>query len=1541
MASGVILTTGNVANAPGPNSTILSDGSLAWPGDSDLVTALGNATAVYNNATVLEFDFTPINPQFSFDFIFASEEYGTFQCQPFPDAFAFLLTNTTAGTPTTNLAVLPGTTIPVSVETIRDNAYNNICASVNPSFFGNFYGFSNSPNAPTNFFGQTVLMNASAVLIPGNVYHIKLVIADRLDTNNDSAVFISGTSFNLGQDVLGPDKTIANNTAPCFGQSYTITSGLNPADYTFTWSNSAGTVLGSSPDLTVTTAGIYKLEYLKNGSTCLPEINSIIIEYRPEIKTVQPVDIYKCNTGSSPYSFNIAINNPLLLAGAVPANTAFPPLPATTTLISYFADPALTIPISSPYSATANTTVYVKITNTLTGCFTSKSFQLLLAPPITVLPTLPNVTQCEDSPGSGLTTIILNSFNTIALNGQSPAIYGVSYYISQADANAGTPTISAAGYSLANNAVVYVRIENKTDPTGCPTFTSFTVLVPAKPNITDTPKNVIICPNDVYILPVLVAGEQYWTKVDGPSGGGIQLFAGYQVTLPVLPEPNPVTIYVYLSNGTCKDEKSFTVTFLDLSLITGPDPNYCGSFTVPSSEYASFYSAPHSAANPNPPLLAPGTIIQPSTTPVTIYLYYETLPPAIVCRQEVPFTIDIRANPVLSGFNNVFRCSTETYTLPALPNANDFVSPATANVQYYADANHTIVIPAGTVISASTIVFVHATSGPLPCTGDKLFKVAIGLDKPLPQTTCKAYTLPNVIFGKYYKLSGGPTVAGQVTYAPGTIITESQVVWLYEVAPSTCVAEYPITITIKLPKINPVAAVSVCAGVNYTLPALQIVPNNTNVNPIQEYVPLFYNTAADGSGTTIAPGTVISSSQTVYIVASDGLTNGCRDNKPIVITINALPSLIYDPNIINCTAITLPPQPGFTYYYGPNKTGGIIPTTTSFNADTTVYAYGISNTVPACEINIPVTIKIDYTVAIQYSNVLVCNNYILPAITQAAGENNQYFDGPHIVGSPLPQVISAGTPITSTKTIYVYNFKNARKPCDAETSFTVTVNPNPVLPNFPAIISCGDYTLPALTLGNYYSQTGGLGTQYLAGDKIKSNQTVYVFAGNSAIPAANCVTDNKSFLVTIYRVDILQDITQCSNYILPALTFGNYFTGPLGTGTPKFAGNAITTSQTIYIYKKIQTSTSPIAFCDSQSQFIVTIIPQPVAYPVPLVQRTFCDTDGKNDGDFFVDLSTYSAIILNPIIPPFPANPQVGSQFTVLFYEPLFNANANPPIDPITAPTILRNVFVRVSNTLTPNCYDIQPLTIVINKMPEPTNPENAFICLDPKTNLILQPINIDSGLGSPNTFLWTDSNNVIIGVGATLPNITVPGIYSLQVTSPAGCITRKVTKVAFSQAAIAGYALSENFSDNQYITITATGSGGNYEYQLDDNNYQNSPVLENVPYGPHVVNVRDINGCGITPVPVLVVNYPKYFTPNGDGINDNWNVIGLEKDLKSNIFIYDRFGKLLSEIKPSGLGWDGMYHNNLLPSTDYWFVVNYSENGLDREFKAHFTLKR
>jgi len=233
--SGVVLTTGSALNSSGPNTSVLSDGSQNWPGDISLEATLAAAgiPMVSKNATTLEFDFTPISPNFSFDFIFASEEYGNFQCH-FSDAFAFLLTNTVTGA-TTNLAVVPNTTTPISVVTIRDFLYNSSCPSANAQYFGSFNGGSAAATSATNYNGQTTVMTASSVLTPNVPYHIKLVIADRSDPQSDSAIFLSADSFNIGQDVLGLDLLVANNTAICFGQPHTLTTGLNPADYTFVW----------------------------------------------------------------------------------------------------------------------------------------------------------------------------------------------------------------------------------------------------------------------------------------------------------------------------------------------------------------------------------------------------------------------------------------------------------------------------------------------------------------------------------------------------------------------------------------------------------------------------------------------------------------------------------------------------------------------------------------------------------------------------------------------------------------------------------------------------------------------------------------------------------------------------------------------------------------------------------------------------------------------------------------------------------------------------------------------------------------------------------------------------------------------------------------------------------------------------------------------------------------------------------------------------------------------------------------------------------
>ena len=199
LSSGIILSTGNVINAHGPNTANIGDGVSSWLGDPQLeaiiTTATGNVMNSYN-ATKLEFDFTSLNEFMSFNFLFASEEYGTFQCA-YSDAFAFLLTDLATGI-TTNLAVVPGTSSPVSVVTIRDMINNNGCSSVNPAFFGAYNLGNNIYSSASNFNGQTVLMTASSAILPNHPYHIKLVVADRGDSIYDSAVFIEAGSFTSG-----------------------------------------------------------------------------------------------------------------------------------------------------------------------------------------------------------------------------------------------------------------------------------------------------------------------------------------------------------------------------------------------------------------------------------------------------------------------------------------------------------------------------------------------------------------------------------------------------------------------------------------------------------------------------------------------------------------------------------------------------------------------------------------------------------------------------------------------------------------------------------------------------------------------------------------------------------------------------------------------------------------------------------------------------------------------------------------------------------------------------------------------------------------------------------------------------------------------------------------------------------------------------------------------------------------------------------------------------------------------------------------------
>ncbi|MEX0289026.1 MAG: T9SS type B sorting domain-containing protein [Flavobacteriaceae bacterium] len=177
-------------------------------------------------------------------------------------------------------------------------------------------------------------------------------------------------------------------------------------------------------------------------------------------------------------------------------------------------------------------------------------------------------------------------------------------------------------------------------------------------------------------------------------------------------------------------------------------------------------------------------------------------------------------------------------------------------------------------------------------------------------------------------------------------------------------------------------------------------------------------------------------------------------------------------------------------------------------------------------------------------------------------------------------------------------------------------------------------------------------------------------------------------------------------------------------------------------------------------------------------------------------------------------------------------------------------------------------------------------------------------------------------------------------------CTNSKLFDVVVSETAtIVGMDIV-NLPQGRQVTVRVTGMG-DYEYALDDADgpYQDSPVFSEVRPGPHTAYVRDKNGCGIAQRTVdrdlTRSDFPRFFTPNGDGINDFWQFVPPEENFENRltlISIFDRYGNLLAQISPGTQGWDGKFQGTLLPSSDYWFKALIADGP---EILGHFALKR
>ncbi len=155
----------------------------------------------------------------------------------------------------------------------------------------------------------------------------------------------------------------------------------------------------------------------------------------------------------------------------------------------------------------------------------------------------------------------------------------------------------------------------------------------------------------------------------------------------------------------------------------------------------------------------------------------------------------------------------------------------------------------------------------------------------------------------------------------------------------------------------------------------------------------------------------------------------------------------------------------------------------------------------------------------------------------------------------------------------------------------------------------------------------------------------------------------------------------------------------------------------------------------------------------------------------------------------------------------------------------------------------------------------------------------------------------------------------------------------------------SAPFRDNISVQLQASGGDGDYEYRVNGGPWQSSSVFEDLQNNSqYVFEVRQANTCSnIASDTVTGLSFPDFFTPNGDGINDYWNITDLREQGDVKIYIFDRYGKLIEEISTLQVGWDGTYNGRLMPSQDYWFLVEFTDeaSGNRISYNNHFTLKR
>ncbi|OYQ37327.1 hypothetical protein CHU92_08510 [Flavobacterium cyanobacteriorum] len=457
---------------------------------------------------------------------------------------------------------------------------------------------------------------------------------------------------------------------------------------------------------------------------------------------------------------------------------------------------------------------------------------------------------------------------------------------------------------------------------------------------------------------------------------------------------------------------------------------------------------------------------------------------------------------------------------------------------------------------------------------------------------------------------------------------------------------------------------------------------------------------------------------------------------------------------------------------------------------------------------------------------------------------------------------------------------------------------------------------------------------------VPDRETVFARITNTAFPACSAIVEIHLNVSPLPPAVTGASLTQCDLSVTPdGLTQFNLseadgqLTGGIsGLSVTYFANSADAQNNTAPLPLLFSNTTNPqqiTARVGNAQSGCFRLVPLQLIVSAntttPIVLET-CDDDGTEDG--FTQFNLREAGIEN------------GANTVTYFAtanDALLEQNAVTADFTNTLP-IQQNVYARIETNNA--CTALQEIRLFVRRLPDIDITGEALVCLNTR-----QPVTLDAGVAGNNPsfeYEWsTGATTRTIGV-------TQPGTYTVTVTSTANAArcsrTRTITVTASDVAVITDVDI-QDLRNNNIVTVYAAPANNvatEYLYSIDlpDGPYGPSNVFENVSPGIHTVYVYDTNGCGVTAKEIAVLGIPKFFTPNGDGVNDTWNIIGVNALFyrDSKIYVFDRFGKLLADIDPRGQGWTGLYNGTPLPATDYWYVVQL-DNG--RTVKGHFSLMR